>query len=66
MELQENLLTPEGGGGAALSCLPPRMPAPPVPAAGEEVLASAWEGEGNAAGAISSIRRKTLLSFLKT
>lgn len=66
MELQENLLALEGRGGAALSCLPLRMPAPPVPAAGAEVLASAWEGEGNAAGAVFSVRRKTILSFLKT
>lgn len=58
MEFLENLLAPESGGGAALSRCPH------LPSA--EVLASAGEGEGNAAGAASSIRRKTLLSFLKT
>ena len=64
-EFQENLLTLESWGGAALGRLPAWVPAPPVLAAAAEFLASTREGEGNAAGATSSIRRKTLLSFLK-
>ena len=59
-----------GRWGRGSAQLPPTSDASPTwgcqPQAGAEVLASAWEGEGNAAGAVSSIRRKTLLSFLKT